>query len=48
VGLGWDRWFVLLRAAGASPSLLTGITSLMLAGALIFGLLTWRSVRNES
>jgi hypothetical protein len=48
VGLGWDRWFVLLRAAGATPSLLTGITSLMLAGALIFGLLTWRSVRNES
>lgn len=48
VGLGWDRWFVLLRAAGASPSLMTGITSLMLAGALIFGLLTWRAVRDVS
>ncbi len=48
VGLGWDRWFVLLRAAGASPSLMTGITSLMLAGALIFGLLTWRAVRSAS
>ena len=47
VGLGWDRWFVLLRAAGASPSLMTGITSLMLAGALIFGLLTWRAVRRR-
>jgi hypothetical protein len=47
VGLGWDRWFVLLRAAGASSSLMTGITSLMLAGALVFGLLTWRSVRDD-
>lgn len=48
VGLGWDRWFVLLRAAGASPSLMTGISSLMLVGALIFGLLTWRAVRSAS
>jgi hypothetical protein len=47
VGLGWDRWFVLLRAAGASPSLMTGIASLLLAGAFIFGFLTWRSVRDD-
>ncbi len=48
LGLGWDRWFVLLRAAGASASLITGIVSLMLAGALIFGFLTWRSVRDDT
>ena len=45
IGLGWDRWFVLLRAAGASPSLTTGIALLFFAGALTFGLLTWRSLR---
>jgi hypothetical protein len=45
IGLGWDRWFVLLRAAGASSSLMTGIASLFFAGALTFGLLTWRSLR---
>lgn len=47
-GLGWDRWFVFLRDAGASPSLLYGIASLFLLGALGFGLLTWRSVRGAS
>jgi len=47
LGLGWDRWFVLLRTAGASASLMNGIASLMLAGALIFGLLLWRAVRDE-
>lgn len=44
VGLGWDRWFVLLRSAGANPALVSGITWSLLAGALLFGLLTWRSV----
>jgi hypothetical protein len=48
IGGGWDRWFLLLRAAGASPSVVTGITSLMLAAALTFGLLIWGSVRNAS
>ena len=47
-GLGWDRWFVLLRAFGASPSLLGGIAALFIAGALVFGLLTWREFRNAS
>jgi hypothetical protein len=48
VGAGWDRWFLLLRAAGARPTVLTGITSLMLAAALTFGLLMWGSMRNAS
>jgi len=48
VGLGWDRWFVLLRSAGANPALLSGIIWSLLAGALLFGLLTWRSVRASS
>jgi hypothetical protein len=45
VGLGWDRWFVLLRAAGASASLLAGIAAIFFAGAVVFGGLLWRSVR---
>jgi hypothetical protein len=48
VGLGWDRWFVLLRAAGANPSLMTGIASLLMAVTLILGLLTWKSVHDTS
>jgi hypothetical protein len=46
LGLGWDRWFIFLRGAGASPSTLTGIAALFLLGALVFGVLTWRSVRS--
>jgi hypothetical protein len=46
VGGGWDRWFLMLHAAGASPSVLAGITSVLLAAALIFGFLSWGSVRN--
>jgi hypothetical protein len=46
IGLGWDRWFVLLRAAGASPALMAGIASLMLAAALTFALLLWRSAHS--
>jgi hypothetical protein len=45
IGLGWDRWFVLLGAAGASPSLLNGVVSLFVVGALTFGLLIWRQFR---
>ena len=48
LGLGWDRWFVFLRDAGASPSTLTGIASIFLIGALLFGFLTWRSLRSAS
>jgi hypothetical protein len=48
VGAGWDRWFLLVRAAGASPSIVTGITSLMLLAALTLGFLIWGSVRNAS
>lgn len=45
IGLGWDRWFVLLRAAGASPSALLFIVAILAAMALGFGLLTWKAVR---
>ena len=45
LGLGWDRWFVFLRAAGASPATLAGIASLFVLGALVFGGLTWKAVR---
>lgn len=48
IGGGWDRWFLLLHAAGASASIVTGITSLMLAAALVFGLLMRASVRDAS
>ena len=48
LGLGWDRWFVFLRDAGASPSTLNGIASIFLIGALLFGFLTWRSLRSAS
>lgn len=45
LGLGWDRWFVFLHAAGASPVPLAIIASIFLVGALGFGLLTWKSVQ---
>lgn len=45
LGLGWDRWFVFLHAAGASPVPLAVIASLFLVGTLVFGLLTWKSVQ---
>jgi hypothetical protein len=48
LGLGWDRWFVFLRAAGASPLLLACIASLFLLGTIPFGLMTWRAVRSMS
>jgi hypothetical protein len=46
LGLGWDRWFVFLRIAGASPATLAGIFSLFLGGALVFGGLMWKAVRS--
>jgi hypothetical protein len=48
LGLGWDRWFVFLRAAGASPLPLTIIASIFLLGMLTFGHLTWKTVRSLS
>lgn len=48
LGLGWDRWFVFLRDAGASTSTLFAMGSLFLLGAIVFGWLTWRSVRSAS
>jgi hypothetical protein len=48
LGLGWDRWFVFLRCAGASPSTLYAIVSVFLVGAIIFGCLTWKSLRSAS
>jgi hypothetical protein len=48
LGLGWDRWFIFLRHAGASPVPLAAIASLFLLGAVVFGFLTWRSVRNAA
>jgi len=47
LGLGWDRWFVFLHDAGASPRPLIGIASFFLLGAVIFGYLTWKSVRQS-
>jgi hypothetical protein len=47
IGLGWDRWFVMLRTGGASPSLVTAVTSLFFAGALAFGLLTWKAFSGQ-
>lgn len=44
LGLGWDRWFVFLRAAGADPHLLAGMVALLVAGALVCGALLWRAV----
>lgn len=46
LGLGWDRWFVFLRAAGANPLPLTIIASIFLLGMLTFGHLTWKRVRS--
>ena len=48
LGLGWDRWFVFLRAAGADPGPLIAIASLFLLSGLIFGSLTWLSARNAT
>ena len=45
LGLGWDRWFVFLHTAGASPRPLIFIGALFLLGAVIFGRLTWKSIR---
>jgi hypothetical protein len=46
LGLGWDRWFVLLRAAGVSPSVIAVTVLLFLAGALSFGAVLWRASHN--
>jgi hypothetical protein len=48
VGGGWDRWFLMLHAAGANPSVLAGVASLMLAAALVLGFQLWGAVRNAS
>ena len=48
VGGGWDRWFLMLHAAGANSSFLAGIVSLMFVATLAFGLLVWESVRKAS
>jgi hypothetical protein len=48
LGLGWDRWFIFLRDAGASPSLMNAIALLFLSGAIVFGFFTWKSIRGTS
>ncbi len=48
IGLGWDRWFVLLSAAGASSVLVIGIEALFVAGAVGFGWLTWHEARRAN
>lgn len=45
IGLGWDRWFVLLRAAGANPTVLLFMVAVFAAMAIAFGLLTWKALR---
>jgi len=48
VGGGWDRWFLMLHAAGANSSVLAGIACLMLAAALVLGFQLWGLVRDAS
>jgi hypothetical protein len=48
VGGGWDRWFLMLHAAGANPWVLAGIVSLMFGAALTFGILLRGSLREAS
>jgi hypothetical protein len=43
LGMGWDRWFLFLRDAGASASLVYGVEAAFVAGAFIFGWMLWRS-----
>ena len=45
IGLGWDRWWLLLHAAGASSGILTAIVILFAAGTLIFGLLLMKAMQ---
>jgi hypothetical protein len=45
-GLGWDRWFVFLRSAGANAALVDGIEAFFLLGAVLFGWMTWKSLRS--
>jgi hypothetical protein len=46
IGLGWDRWWVLLRAAGASSVTLNSIVILLALGALVSGILLVKTFRN--
>jgi hypothetical protein len=48
LGLGWDRWFVFLHAAGARWAPLVAIALVFLVGAVVFGFRTWSAVRPES
>lgn len=48
LGLGWDRWFVFLHAAGASWGVMIAIASLFVVGALAFGSLTWNAIRRTA
>jgi hypothetical protein len=44
IGLGWDRWWMLLHAAGASASTLAAVVILLAAGAIVFGWLLMRAM----
>jgi len=45
LGLGWDRWFVFLRAAGASAGTVMAIVAAFALGAAVFGGLLWKEAR---
>jgi hypothetical protein len=45
LGLGWDRWFLFLHAAGAARLLVCGIELFFAAAAIVFGYMTWRSLQ---
>jgi hypothetical protein len=46
LGLGWDRWFVFLHAAGANWTPLLLLLAVFLVGTLGFGVMLWRASQN--
>jgi hypothetical protein len=48
IGLGWDRWWILLHAAGASSGTLAAIVCVLAAGALVFGFLLMKAFQTAN
>jgi hypothetical protein len=47
LGLGWDRWWLFLHAAGASWAVLVPIVAIFILGAVVSGMLLWRCFRGR-
>ena len=47
LGLGWDRWFVFLHAAGANSIPLAVLALCFLLGALTFGRMSWKMLNTS-